>query len=56
MMSPAPTLLTTREAADYLRCSVTTLRKYVREGRVKPERLGPKLLRFDPRDLDRVLR
>ena len=48
-------LLTTAEACAYLRISKTTLRQYIADGLIHPLRLGPKNLRFDPRDLDGVL-
>ena len=48
-------LLSTAEACAYLRIGKTTLRQYIADGRIHPIRLGPKLLRFDPDDLDGVL-
>jgi excisionase family DNA binding protein len=48
-------LLSTAEACAYLRIGKTTLRQYIIDGRIHPIRLGPKLLRFDPADLDGVL-
>jgi excisionase family DNA binding protein len=48
-------LLSTAEACAYLRIGKTTLRQYIADGRIHPIRLGPKLLRFDPDDLDSVL-
>jgi excisionase family DNA binding protein len=58
---PAPkarsptTLLNTAGAMAYLGISKTILRNYIRDGKISPIRLGPKLLRFDPDDLDRLL-
>ncbi len=49
-------LLTTAEACAYLRVGKTTLRQYIADGLIHPRRLGPKNLRFDPRDLDGLLR
>ncbi len=49
-------LLTTAEACAYLRIGRTTLRQLIADGWIHPVRLGPKLLRFDPADLDGVLR
>lgn len=49
-------LLSTHGACDYLKVSKTTLRSYISKGLIHPIRLGPKLLRFDPDDLDSVLR
>lgn len=54
--TPPSDLLTTREACAYLRVGRTTLRQYIADGLIRPLRLGPKNLRFDPRDLDSVLR
>ena len=53
--TPPSKLLTTREACEYLRVGKTTLRQD-RHGLIHPLRLAPKNLRFDPRDLDTVLR
>ena len=54
--TPPSQLLTTREACAYLRVCKTTLRTWIADGLIHPIRLGPKVLRFDPRDLDGVLR
>ena len=54
--TPPSELLTTAEACAHLRVGKTTLRQYITDGLLHPIRLGPKLLRFDPRDLDGVLR
>lgn len=54
--TPPSELKSTAEACAYLRVSRTTLRQYVADGLLHPIRLGPKLLRFDPRDLDGLLR
>jgi len=54
--TPTSQLKTTREACTHLRVSRTTLRQYIKDGLIHPIRLGPKSLRFDPRDLDSVLR
>jgi excisionase family DNA binding protein len=48
-------LLTSQEACAYARISMTTLRDYVRDGRLHAYKLGPKSLRFDPADLDKLL-
>jgi excisionase family DNA binding protein len=48
-------LLTSTEACSYARISMTTLREYVRDGRLHAYKLGPKSLRFDPADLDKLL-
>ena len=54
--TPPSELLTTAEACEYLRVGRTTLRQYVADELIHPLRLGPKNLRFDPRDLDGLLR
>jgi excisionase family DNA binding protein len=43
------------EACAYLRIGKTTLRQYISDGLIHPLRLVPKLLRFDPDDLDGAL-
>ncbi len=54
-LPPRPdTLLKSREACDYLRVSMTTLRELIRQGVIHPLKLGGRL-RFDPRDLDGAL-
>jgi excisionase family DNA binding protein len=54
--TPPSELLTTREACAYLRVGRTTLRQLAADGLLHPIRLGMKLLRWDPADLDGVLR
>jgi len=48
-------LLTRQEAAKYLKVSLKTLRRLVREGRLPEVRLGPRLPRYRVRDLDVLL-
>ena len=48
-------LLTQREAAEYLRVSLKSLRRLVREGRLPELRLGPRLPRYRARDLDALV-
>jgi excisionase family DNA binding protein len=48
-------LLSTQQASAYLGVSPNTLRKYVGEGELKAYRLGDKLLKYDPVDLDKFL-
>lgn len=50
-----PTLLTIGEAAVRLRCSVKSVRRYVKAGRLPTLRAGGKLL-FTPADLWALLR
>lgn len=51
----APALLSTREAADYLGVSLSTLRRLVAERSVRHYKPGGQL-RFDPADLDAYVR
>ena len=48
-------LLTQQEAAEYLRVSLKTLRRLVREGKLPEVRLGPRLPRYRVRDLDTLV-
>lgn len=48
-------LLTQQEAAEYLRVSLKTLRRLVREGKVPEVRLGPRLPRYRVRDLNALM-
>jgi excisionase family DNA binding protein len=47
--------LSTAQAAEYLGVSINTVRNYVGGGRLKVRRMGPKLLKFDVADLDRLV-
>jgi excisionase family DNA binding protein len=44
------------EAADYHCCSERTIRRAIRDGRLRAYRVGPRLIRIDPADLDRMAR
>ena len=48
-------LLTQQEAAEYLRVSLKSLRRLVREGKLPEVRLGPRLPRYRVRDLDALV-
>ncbi|HTX96334.1 MAG TPA: helix-turn-helix domain-containing protein [Mycobacterium sp.] len=48
-------LLSTQQASAYLGISPNTLRKYVADGGLKAYRLGEKLLKYDPADLNEFL-
>ncbi len=54
--TPPSELLTSRQACTYRGIGRTTLRKYIADGLIHPLRLGPNNLRFDPRDLNGLLR
>lgn len=47
-------LLSTAEAAEYLGVSVNTIRNYIAKGLITAQRVGPKLLKFNPADLDKA--
>jgi len=48
-------LFTQQEAAEYLRVSLKTLRRLVREGKLPEVRLGPRLPRYRLRDLNTLV-
>jgi excisionase family DNA binding protein len=43
-------------AAEYARVSAKTIRRRIADGSLPARRVGPKLIRIDPRDLDRLFR
>jgi excisionase family DNA binding protein len=45
-------MLSTKEAANYLGVLVNTIRNYVARQKLVAYRVGPKLIKFDPADLD----
>jgi excisionase family DNA binding protein len=47
-------LLTTEDVARYLRCDEETVRRMVRDGRLRASKVGRKLL-FRPADVQRIL-
>ena len=49
-------LLSSIEAAAYLNVSVNTLRKYVAAGDITARRVGPRLLKYDPAELEAFAR
>lgn len=51
-----PDLVTQQEAADKLDVCPRTIRRYVADGRLTAYRLGPRLIRIDASELDRLLR
>lgn len=51
-----PRLLTYRQFAEALGVSKRSVYEWVRTGQVTPVRLGPKVVRFHPDELDRVAR
>ena len=45
-------LMTAREVKDYLKISESTLRRWIREGRLRAVKIGPKALRFRREDIE----
>ena len=43
---------TVQEAADYLKVSTKTIRRYITQGLVEAERVGPRLIRVNLASLD----
>jgi excisionase family DNA binding protein len=48
--------LSVAEAADYHGCSERTIRRAIAAGRLRAYRVGVRMIRIDPRDLDRMAR
>ena len=48
-------LFTIEQAAEYLRCSETTVRNRARDGSLKAVRVGPRMIRIRRDDLDAIL-
>lgn len=55
-LSPARRWVDQREAAEYLGITDRTLRRMIAAGDLPAYRLGPRLLRLDLADLDKLLR
>lgn len=49
-------LLSSAEAASYLGVSINTLRNYVAAGLLTNRRVGPRLLKYDPAELEAFTR
>ena len=45
---------TVQEAADYLKVSTKTIRRYITQGLVEAERVGPRLIRVNLASLDKL--
>ncbi|GAA4147122.1 excisionase family DNA-binding protein [Leifsonia shinshuensis] len=50
--SDLPAWLTIREAAELLRVDHKTIRRYISAGRIKAERVGPRLIRVSSASLN----
>ena len=48
-------LLTVQDVARMLRCSTRTVREYVSRGLLRPVRVGPRLVRFTAREIERFI-
>lgn len=48
--------LSTAEAAKHVGLSINTLRKYVNQGKLPAHRVGDRLLKFDPAELDAAIK
>lgn len=55
LIKPRP-LLSVDQAADALGCTSRTIRRYISDGRLTGYRVGPRLIRIDAAELDRLLR
>jgi excisionase family DNA binding protein len=53
---PAKRLVNLKTSADYLAVSLSTIRRMVSRGDLTAYRVGPKLLRLDADELDRIAR
>lgn len=49
--SPLPPLLSIQQAAAHLGVSEKTIRRYIAQGRIKANRVGPRLIRVDRESL-----
>jgi excisionase family DNA binding protein len=47
MPQTKPQPMTIREAAEYHRVDIKTIRRYIQQGRIKAHRVGPRMLRLD---------
>ena len=55
-MTPPPKLLTTGKAAERIGVSIGTLRRWANAGRVRHVLMPSGRMRFDPADLDALMR
>ncbi|MBI5338037.1 MAG: helix-turn-helix domain-containing protein [Mycolicibacterium rufum] len=51
----APVRLGIAEAATYLSVDECTIRRWIRAGTLKANRVGPKIIRIDKAELDRLV-
>lgn len=55
MTTDVSRLMGMEAAARFLDISPRTLRRWVREGRIRAYRVGPRLVRFSPADLKQLV-
>lgn len=48
--------ITLHEAAERVGVSTRTLRRYIADGRLTAYRIGPRIIRVDPADLEQIQR
>ena len=53
--TPPRRLLSSKKAAEYLGVSPNTIRKFVSDGKLPAYKIGDKLIKFDPEDLNKYL-
>lgn len=53
---PRPQLWTIDDAAEHLKCNRETVRRLISDGNLRAYRYGPRMVRIDPRDIDRMRR
>lgn len=51
-----PEILTLPQVAELLQVEITTVRRMISRGELKAYRYGPKLIRVDRRDIDKMRR
>jgi excisionase family DNA binding protein len=54
-MADSPRLVSLDEAGRYLGLSARTIRRYIADGILTAHRIGPRVIRVDLRQVDRVL-
>ncbi|GAB3242769.1 excisionase family DNA-binding protein [Mycolicibacterium hippocampi] len=50
-----PARLGVVDAAKYANVAECTIRRWIREGRLKANRIGPKLIQIDKAELDKII-
>lgn len=50
-----PRRLSLQESCDYLGVDECTLRRWIRSGKLRANRVGPKLIRIDLAELDKLI-